>query len=127
MELLLHFTSCDGRWVLGPCWRCWAAAGCIPEGCGYWNSCGGTRGVAAVSAPAAGGLVELEAHSLGEARFSVKVSRRTDIFSVITTQANIAVRLSQACKSHCPLLKVYLIPAQGQIIGRTATELLVVR
>ena len=66
-------------------------------------------GVTAVSAPAAGGLVEVEAHSLGEARFSVKVSRRTDIFTVITTQANIAVGLSQACKSHCPLLKVYLI------------------
>ena len=81
-------------------------------------------GVAAVSAPAAGGLVEVEAHSLGEARFSVKVCRRTDI---TTTQANTAVGLSQACKSHCPLLKVYLIPAQGQVIGRTATELLVAR
>ena len=58
--------------------------------------------LAAVSAPAARGLVEVKAHGLGVARFSVKVSRRTDILSVIRTRANIAVGLSEACKSHCP-------------------------
>ena len=47
-------------------------------------------GEAAISAPAARGLVEVEAHRLGAARFSVKVSRRTDILSVIGTRANIA-------------------------------------
>ena len=101
--------------------------GAFRRGVGTGIAAAAHVGVAAVSAPAAGGLVEVEAHSLGEARFSVKVSRRTDILSVITTQANIAVGLSEACESDCPLLKVYLIPAQGQVIGRTATELLVVR
>ena len=84
-------------------------------------------GVAAVSAPAARGPVEVEAHCLGAARFSVKVSRRTDILSVIGTRASITVGLSEACESHCPQLKVDLIPAQGQVVGRPATELLVVR
>ena len=59
-------------------------------------------GEAAISAPAARGLVEVEAHRLGAARFSVKVSRRTGILSVIGTRANIAVGLSEACESHCP-------------------------
>ena len=59
--------------------------------------------VAAISVPAARGLVEVEAHSLGAARFSVKVGRRTDILRVIRTQANIAVGLSEACEiCHCP-------------------------
>jgi len=38
--------------------------------------------VAAVSAPASGGLIEVEAHCLGMTLFSVGVSGRTDIFSV---------------------------------------------
>ena len=42
-------------------------------------------GVAAVSVPATRGGVEVVAHSLGVARFSVKVSRRTDILSVMST------------------------------------------
>ena len=37
--------------------------------------------VAAVTAPAAGWLVEVEAHCLGSTQFSVGVSRRTDVFS----------------------------------------------
>ena len=49
--------------------------------------------VAAVTAPAAGWLVEVEAHCLGSTQFSVGVSRRTDIFSVVWARTNIAVRL----------------------------------
>ena len=64
-------------------------------------------GEAAISAPAARGLVEVEAHRLGAARFSVKVSRRTDNLSVIGTQANIAVGLSEACESHCPWVGIH--------------------
>ena len=59
-------------------------------------------GIAAVSAPAARGLVEVETHGLGTATFSVKVSRGTEILSVIGTRASIAVGLSEACESHCP-------------------------
>ena len=101
MPLLLHFTFCYGRWVLGPCWRCWAAAGCIPGGVCTGIAAAAHVGVAAVSAPAARGLVEVEADSLGAARFSVKVSRRTDILNMIRTRANIAVGLSEACERHC--------------------------
>ena len=49
--------------------------------------------VAAVTVPAAGWLVEVEAHCLGSTQFSVGVSRRTDIFSVVWARTNIAVRL----------------------------------
>ena len=49
--------------------------------------------VAAVPAPAAGWLVEVKAHCLGSTQFSVGVSRRTDIFSVVWARTNIAVRL----------------------------------
>lgn len=42
-------------------------------------------GVAAVSVPAARGVVDVVAHSLGVARFSVKVRRTTDILSVLRT------------------------------------------
>ena len=47
--------------------------------------------VAAVTAPAARWLVEVEAHCLGSMRFSVGVSTRTDIFSVVWARTNIAV------------------------------------
>lgn len=67
--------------------------------------------VAAVAAPATGGLVEVEAHGLGTTRFSVEFSRRTDILSVITAGANVAVGLSQARESHRPEFEVDLIPA----------------
>jgi len=49
--------------------------------------------VAAVSAPASGGLVEVKAHCLGTTLFSVGVSGRTDIFSVIGTRAYAAMGL----------------------------------
>ena len=54
--------------------------------------------LAAVSAPAARGLVEVKAHSLGAARFSVKVSRRTDILSVIRTQQTLQWGLVRPAK-----------------------------
>lgn len=50
--------------------------------------------VAAVAEPATEGLVEVEAHSLRLAWFSVEVRRRTDILSMIWAGANIAVLLS---------------------------------
>ena len=49
--------------------------------------------VAAVTALAAGWLVEVEAHCLGSPQFFVGVSRRTEIFSVVWARTNIAVRL----------------------------------
>ena len=50
--------------------------------------------VAAVSAPAPGGLVEVKAHRLGTMLFSAGVSGRTEIFSVIRTGADTAMGLS---------------------------------
>ena len=102
MPLLLHFTSCCGRSVLGPCGATELWLGAFRGGVGAGIAAAAHVGVAAISAPAARGLVEVEAHSLGAARFSVKVSRRTGILSVIRTRANIAVGLSEACESHCP-------------------------
>ena len=49
--------------------------------------------VAAVSAPAPGGLVEVKAHCLGTTLFSVGVSRRTALVSVIWTRAYTAMGL----------------------------------
>jgi len=50
--------------------------------------------VAAVSALAPRGLVEVKAHRLGMTLFSVGVSGRKDIFSIIGTRADTAMGLS---------------------------------
>ena len=49
--------------------------------------------VAAVSAPAPRGLIEIEAHRLGTTLFPVGVSAGIDIFSVIWTRADTVMGL----------------------------------
>ena len=74
MPLLLHFTSCSGRWVWGLVGTAWLRRGAFRGGVGTGIAAAAHVGVAAVSAPAARGLIEVEARCLGVARFSVKVS-----------------------------------------------------
>ena len=66
--------------------------------------------VAAVAVLATGQLVDVNTHHLGP-WFSVEVSRRTDIFSMIRAQADAAVGFTKAHESHCPQFKVYLTQA----------------
>ena len=58
--------------------------------------------VDAVAVATAGGLVKVKAESLGSARFSVGVSRRTVVLNVVWTQANTAMGFGKARKSHSP-------------------------
>ena len=56
--------------------------------------------VVAVAALTAGGLVKVNADSLGSARFSVGVSGRTVILNVVWTRANTPMGFSKARKMH---------------------------
>ena len=70
--------------------------------------------------------MKFKADSLGSARFSVGVSGRTVILNVVWTRANTAMGFGKARKMHGQQFLVYLVPANGQIIG-SAAKLLVVR